>query len=210
MRAAHTLLEPLTEPLFHGRTPSERGRSPFCGRWKVCLQQRMQDSFDSVQDFVHDMVLYVLSREWKDLFAVYFLRLQPLPFCSNESGAQVICTRAASAVTQIVFAFCMLVSAMVVTHVAASYEAHWCRLRVVPGMAGMCVGWSFGDACVQLQTELAFALDRTDCHLRARRKPLVSGGRRWRRPPGGEGSEGSNSPPLRREHPRQPYQLADS
>lgn len=108
-----------------------------------------------VQRYVQGVVTYVLSRQWKDLFAIYALRLQPLPYCSNVIVERIPCTAPATLGIQALFVVSLLVGAAVIARISAHYEHFWPRLRTVPAMAGMCVGWSFGDLSIQLLVELA-------------------------------------------------------
>lgn len=108
-----------------------------------------------VQRYVQGVVTYVLSRQWKDLFAIYALRLQPLPYCSNVIVERIPCTAPATLGIQALFVLSLLVGAAVVARISAQYEHYWPRLRTVPAMAGMCVGWSFGDLSLQLLNRLA-------------------------------------------------------
>ena len=58
-----------------------------------------------VKQFVDGSLTYVLSRQWKDLLAIYVFRLHPLPYCKPGE-----CTPAHSASDQLIFACCMLVA----------------------------------------------------------------------------------------------------
>ena len=108
-----------------------------------------------MQQYLQGVVTYVLSRQWKDLFAIYAFRLQPLPYCSNQLIERITCSHPAPLGVQVLFAFSLLAGAAAVARVAAAYELLWPRLRAVPAMAGMCVGWSFGDVSVELLAQLA-------------------------------------------------------
>ena len=45
-----------------------------------------------VKQFVDGTLTYVLSRQWKDLLAIYVFRLHPLPYCAQKGE----CTRGTS------------------------------------------------------------------------------------------------------------------
>ena len=121
------------------------------------------------------MLIYILSRLWKDLLFVHLIRLQPLPFCgpnrpgnsSRSNGTQsdsrglldiapgspVPCAPAAPAATQALVAMLLLV--------VAPFLVRLRRVRTSSSMTtliGMCLGWGMGDALVQLHVELVDAL----------------------------------------------------
>ena len=144
------------------------------------LVERMLQS-PSVHLFGENTVQYVLSRQWKDLIAIYCFRLQPLPYCSHEQDERIACSTPAAAWVQALFAVAMLLAAVALTSISIPLEEKYPKVRVLtvtlphltppyptlphptpphpkvrvlPKMAGMCVGWCFGDASTQLLTEL--------------------------------------------------------
>lgn len=118
---------------------------------------RLLFSDPDVRRYVQAIVTFVLSKQWKDLLAIYVLRLQPLPYCSNLHRERIPCTAPASLGVQVLFALGLLCLAASVARVALLYERRWPRLGSVPEMAGMCVGWSFGDVSVSLLERLGGA-----------------------------------------------------
>jgi len=104
-----------------------------------------------VKQFVDGTLTYVLSRQWKDLLAIYVFRLHPLPYCAQKGE----CTRTHPSSDQLVFACCMLVAAAGAVRVAEALDAsRWPNAAIVPAMAGMCAGWALGDAGVQALVEI--------------------------------------------------------
>lgn len=97
--------------------------------------------------------LYILSREWHDIFSIQVLRLHPLPFCSEDASG-LPCTREASSAHQAKFAVAVLVVASVLQPIATAFERVNLNFANVPSMLSMIVGWATGFAAVQLLREL--------------------------------------------------------
>ena len=149
----------LTEPLMSipekSRSASAVVKPP---RPKNSLARRLLGA-PAVSEFLDGVLLFVLSKEWYDTFATHILKLQPLPYCS-EDDSELPCTLEASAASQLSFAVAMLIAAWVVVRLAGWLDETSCAgggsrsLLIVPPMAAMCVGWAFGFAAVKWLEEI--------------------------------------------------------
>ena len=55
---------------------------------KKQFEKMVKKQIAGVTSFLDGLVVYVLSREWHDLFSIYIFRLLPLPHCSDEVGVR--------------------------------------------------------------------------------------------------------------------------
>ena len=94
------------------------------------LVERMLQS-PSVHLFGENTVQYVLSRQWKDLIAIYCFRLQPLPYCSHEQDERIACSTPAAAWVQALFAVAMLLAAVALTSISIPLEEKYPKVRVL-------------------------------------------------------------------------------
>eukprot|EP00965_Chrysotila_dentata_P080733 2663825-Pleurochrysis_carterae.AAC.1 len=125
------------------------------------VAEALSETVLAARVFLDGIVVYVLSREWKDLLSVYVLQLQPRPHCSGVVGRTILgwayapsfkgpkCSPAASAFHQAAFA-CGFFAVAALSRRAAEIAGLVTAVR----MAGMCVGWSIADAVIKLQLEL--------------------------------------------------------
>ena len=154
----------LDEPLFDDEPAAPRARiyhelhlgSIMNRRWRRIASTRLPPA---VRQFLSSMLIYVLSRQWKDLIVVYILHTQPPPYCGpakyspQTPPAFLPCTPAAPAATQFLLAVALLFASPLV----AAWQREKNLPTTVPTLVGMCVGWALGDALVQLQIELVDA-----------------------------------------------------
>ena len=138
-------------------TPSrETLLSPAQPRFDVCAACRasMASALPGVESFLQGTIVYVLSQQWYDLLSTYLFRLHPVPYCANPATRP--CRPEAAWGVQAAWAAGLLVTMAVVERVGATLAARWptlgstFRLRVFMPLAGMCIGWAFGAATVQL------------------------------------------------------------
>ena len=111
------------------------------------LTRRIQASMPSLARFVDGTVLYILSREWHDIFSIQLLRLHPLPFC-DEDASHLPCTQEAPSIVQAKFALSVLVVASVLQPVATHFERVHPELANIQPMLSMVIGWAAGFAAV--------------------------------------------------------------
>ena len=99
-------------------------------------------------------MIYVLSKEWYDLLAVYLFRLQPVPYCEFE--VTHMCIESAPAWQHFLFSFGLLPLSAFIVRVAFLLERQtgWVGLKVARPMAGMACGWSLGYASVEAIREM--------------------------------------------------------
>ena len=109
-------------------------------------------------NFLDELGTYVLSREWKDMLAIYAFKLHPTPHCSSEhvryqffGWARVsslpslpACRDDATVLQLAAFAGALLLVGSLLS--AAVGQRHGGLLSRAPGVFGMCVGWAAGDA----------------------------------------------------------------
>ena len=183
-----------------GRKFSLYGSSSVCNTCRLCLLRtvyspalhclesisqsvagKMRRQIDHVTSFLDGLVVYVLSREWHDLFSIYIFKLHPLPHCSQGeevrfgffglksftdqlSGSSAVdvdqkaptCSPEADFETQISSLFLLLLIGVVVQISADRMLSTEIGTAVV-SIAGMTVGWSAGDAAIRLHVERALA-----------------------------------------------------
>ena len=111
----------------------------------------LRDSLSVVTQFLDGLAIYALSKEWNDLFSIYVVGVQPLPFCKGTPGLK--CTDPWKSGYQLVYAVVMLVIAACVQAVMARHESRFPSLATVRPMLGMVVGWALGDAYVEFLVE---------------------------------------------------------
>ena len=110
------------------------------------VRQQMSRQLPSVGAFFNGTIIYVLSRQWIDLFATHLLRLHPLPYCSQDDS-HLPCGVEAPALEQAAFAGATLVVALLAQRFAKLFDARrYPSAQRVPQMAGMCAGWACGGA----------------------------------------------------------------
>ena len=135
------------------------------------LRQWMARSVPTVDAFLDGTIIYVLSRQWIDLFATHLLRLHPLPFCCMRGGEHpaddlhLPCTPEAPAMKQAAFAGATLLVAASVQRVASLNAHRWPSAPTVTQMAGMCAGWACGGALLQALQELGETCVRSCTYL---------------------------------------------
>jgi len=149
----------LTEPLMSIPEKSRSGSAVVKPPPRKNSLARRLLGAPAVSEFLDGVLLFVLSKEWYDTFATHILKLQPLPYCS-EDDSELPCTLEASAASQLSFAVAMLIAAWVVVRLAGWLDETTCAgggsrsLLIVPPMAAMCVGWAFGFAAVKWLEEI--------------------------------------------------------
>ena len=149
----------LTEPLMSIPEKSRSGSAVVKPPPRKNSLARRLLGAPAVSEFLDGVLLFVLSKEWYDTFATHILKLQPLPYCS-EDDSELPCTLEASAASQLSFAVAMLIAAWVVVRLAGWLDETACAgggsrsLLIVPPMAAMCVGWAFGFAAVKWLEEI--------------------------------------------------------
>lgn len=122
----------------------------------------------NVAIFVDGTAAYVLSKSWDDALSIFLFRLHPPPDCAAHEPPH--CPPQASSSTQFLYAIFMLLPTA-----ALKLSASSSRLRSIPGadtipsMAGMLAGWGFGNAFIQLFTEIRQAHAQVAC------RPLIHG-----------------------------------
>lgn len=122
----------------------------------------------NVAIFVDGTAAYVLSKSWDDALSIFLFRLHPPPHCAAHEPPH--CPPQASSSAQFLYAIFMLLPTA-----ALKLSASSSRLRSIPGadtipsMAGMLAGWGFGNAFIQLFTEIRQA------HTQAACRPLIHG-----------------------------------
>ena len=155
MLGSTTLREPLREALSIEEAPSS-SEAPHWHRLSPAMCP------PAIRRFFASMLVYMLSRQWKDLIVVHVLRTQPPPYCGfsvhNDTvaatGRFLPCTPAAPAHVQALLATMLLVASPLAVSLS---DRGWLRSTTVPTLVGMCVGWALGDALVQLHEEIADA-----------------------------------------------------
>ena len=114
----------------------------------------MAAALPDVEAFVLGTLIYVLSQQWYDLFSIYFFRLHPVFYCDNAATRP--CSPEAPWTAQALFAILFLCALSLLERIGAVVLHHFPRLgsafqlRVFMPIFGMCAGWAFGAATVQL------------------------------------------------------------
>lgn len=141
------------------------------------LHDTVSDAREPVLRFLEGTIVYVLSKEWADLLAVYIFRLHAQPYClpqdidgtwlsCTDSGVSAfmaracgtgrqtprVCSAEAAAWVQAGYAIVLLFVAQRARIMASSVYRH--GADTATSMTGMCVGWSAGAAAVQWFREL--------------------------------------------------------
>jgi len=130
--------------------------------------------------FADEVVTYILSQQWYDLVFVHIFRLRPTPYCCPASKSpeeevllQMVleqCTAAEehaipcppesnSGLLFVSGGLLLVAMAAVDWRVCARRGAEKTSTRLLRVMMGMCIGWAFGHATVQLMDEV----DDTAC-----------------------------------------------
>ena len=117
------------------------------------ISRRAQGAATSVGVFMDGTIAYALSKTWHDLLSTFVFGLHPMPFCGG--GGEQPCTDPAPASDQFVYAACFLVVGAVIRYVTETAQFRSLPgFDTIPAMVGMCAGWAFGDAFLQLLVEV--------------------------------------------------------
>ena len=140
----------------------------------IKVEGMVRNQIQGLTHFLDGLVVYVLSREWHDMFSIYIFRLHPVPHCSEEAGVRSgffgllrmymrheaagqeevapTCIQEADARQQFLCVLYLLV-------IAAAADGASKRFlppplaAVITSIAGTTVGWAAGDAAVRLLVE---------------------------------------------------------
>ena len=121
----------------------------------------MVEARPGVEAFVMGTTIYVLSQLWYDLLSMYVLQLQPVNYCKNPHTRP--CTPRAAWSRQFGFALLLLLALALLERLmellgrCPRLGRSAFRTRVYLPLAGMCVGWAFGGATVELISSLVVA-----------------------------------------------------
>jgi hypothetical protein len=121
------------------------------------LRGRAGGALASVGNFLDSTTAYILSKTWHDLLSTYVFGLHPMPFCSSKFGINS-CSAPAPSGIQFSYAFFILLVGTGLRMLAQTDRfKHLPGIDSVPSMVGMCVGWAYGDACLELLDEMVKA-----------------------------------------------------
>jgi len=124
--------------------PFAAARADFVGRVRFSLP--------SVSAFLHGTLLFLLSRQWFDLFAVYIFGMLPVPYCAEEYT--IPCADPWPFWAQWLFALGLLGIAVPMTSGCDRLAQRRPAFATIAPMVGMMCGWAFGFASMQTITEL--------------------------------------------------------
>lgn len=122
----------------------------FRPMWAHFLRQHAEAA-PTIILFIDSAIVYVLSKEWYDLFSIYIFHLQPEPFCSQHRE----CRKEAALWIRCLFSLVLLLALTVVKRLCARWEPWLPSLAIVPAMCAMSTGWAFGDVASSALDALA-------------------------------------------------------
>lgn len=125
---------------------------PKPGPSRALLARKTEFALPQLFSFADATLVYILSKQWKDLLSVNLFQLHVRPFCKEAKTAYQNCGHEAPVWQMAAFAFGLLVAATVVVRLSRVLAARrsWPSLEMVPAMAAMCVGWAAGDVSVRI------------------------------------------------------------